>query len=435
MSTFKATAKVLFAQKGMLLLYVVALSLMMFGLVWSTITSLASSDNSMSYDAARPEVALVNRDGADGERLLAPMRDFLARDCDLVDVGTSSEELQTAVASNYADLIVIVPEGFVAGYAHAIADGADAASPELDVVTSYTGALGTLARLEVEDFLSLARTEALGDAAGGTTVDAASLATAACAMVDGLTNDPGAFPAVAVAPDPGAASDKEDGARIAFVATVKTASYPLLTAMLICTALAMATFGRGEVRRRLDASPRRTVPLVGAQFAACAVFGVAVGVFYFAIAVALPAIGGLPLSGIPAATLLACLASMVVYALMGVAAGFMVGMLSLGSVAINAIGNVLGLAIVFTSGMGFPIEMMPQVMIDLGKLLPGWWFVEAAQAVSGADGAPDLVLWARDTGLVALFGLAFICLGLVFSRYRRGHPRLSGAATTQLAEA
>ena len=95
MHTFKTTLKILLAQRLMILIYVVWLCLMMFGLSWSIIAGLAKSDNSTTFDSARPAVAVVSRD-VHGEAFGDALRGFLGKDCDLVDVGTTSEELQTA---------------------------------------------------------------------------------------------------------------------------------------------------------------------------------------------------------------------------------------------------------------------------------------------------------------------------------------------------
>ena len=90
MHTFKTTLKILLAQRLMILIYVVWLCLMMFGLSWSIIAGLAKSDNSTTFDSARPEVAVVSRD-VHGEAFGDALRGFLGKDCDLVDVGTTSE--------------------------------------------------------------------------------------------------------------------------------------------------------------------------------------------------------------------------------------------------------------------------------------------------------------------------------------------------------
>ena len=128
-------------------------------------------------------------------------------------------------------------------------------------------------------------------------------------------------------------------------------------------------------------------------------------------------------------------ASLVIYAFVGVACGFMLSMLSANAVAVNAVANVFGLLVMFTSGMAFPIDMMPNVMIIIGKLLPGWWFCQSIDAVNGVDGHIDVGAWLANNGLVLLFGVAFICLGLAFSKIRRARPELATPGATQLTEA
>lgn len=432
MHTFKTTLKILLAQRLMILIYVVWLCLMMFGLSWSMVTELSKTDSSVTFDAARPEVAVVNRD-AHGGALDEALRGFLTKDCDLVDVGTTGEQLQTAAASNYADLIVIIPDGFTQRFADALADGGD--EPRLDVVVSFTGAYGSLAKLEVDDFLRLTRLEALArQSATGASTTPATLGEAATNVVDALADDPDAYPAIHVADDPQAATDRQESARVAYVTTVRMGVYPLLAAMLVCTALTMNSFAESNVRRRLYASPQRTGAMVIQEFAGCALFGVVVSLLYWAASLALPTLAGLPVDGIPLPTILYSGASLVCYALVSVAAGFMISMLSVNAVAVNAIANVFGLLVMFTSGMAFPIDMMPKVMIAIGKLLPGWWFCQSVDAVNGVDGRVDVGAWLSCSGLVLLFGVAFICLGLAFSKLRRNRPDLSAPGATQLAE-
>lgn len=434
MSTFKTTLKVLLAQRLVIIIYVVALCAMMFALSWSSVADLANADRSTKYEAARPEVALVNHDGKDGEQLAAPMRDFLAKDCDLVQVGTTSEALQQAAASNYVDLIVVIPEGFMNHFAQAIANGD--AMPQLNVTTSFTGSYGTLARLDVEDFLRLVRIETAGVIATHTaSSNVAALGDAAQHVASTLTTNTQAFPTVAVAPNKHAADSRDDAARISFVSTLKFGCYPIITAMLICTALALNVFGGSNIRRRLYASPTHTASMMLQECGACALFSMVVGVLYFGAALLLPAIAGLPLNGIPSTTLLLGFITLLIYGFVGVAAGFMLSMLALNAVAVNGFGNVFGLLLMFTSGCAFPIDMMPSVMIEIGKLMPGWWYCQAIDAISSTNSVIDLSHWWAALGIIALFGLAFVCLGLLFSHYRRTHPRLTAPTTTQLAEA
>ena len=211
MSTFRTCWRVLFAQRTMILVYIVYLSLMMFGLSWSIIQNLSNTDNSTTYETLRPEVAVVDRNGGVGSGFSDSLRKFLSKDCDLVDVGTTSQDLQTAAASNYADLIVIIPEHYVDDLAAAFTS--DSAVPELQMVTSFTGAYGSLAKLQVEDFLNLTRMTALADAASsGSSVSVASLNAAAGSVIADLTGNADAYPQIAIAEGP-TTGRRTDGTR------------------------------------------------------------------------------------------------------------------------------------------------------------------------------------------------------------------------------
>ena len=73
--------------------------------------------------------------------------------------------------------------------------------------------------------------------------------------------------------------------------------------------------------------------------------------------------------------------------------------------------------------------MMPEPMIMIGKLLPGWWLCVSIDNVFGLGTAAatgvDYGSWASSVGLVALFAVAFICLGLALGRIRRTRPSLA----------
>ena len=71
----------------------------------------------------------------------------------------------------------------------------------------------------------------------------------------------------------------------------------------------------------------------------------------------------------------------------------------------------------------------------VGKLLPGWWLCTSIDNAFGLDAVTrvDYGAWASSIGLVALFGVAFICLGLALGRIRRTRPSPSSPAATQSA--
>ena len=118
-------------------------------------------------------VAVIDRD-SDRGGIASSMRTYLSDSSELVNVDDASETLQQAVASNWVDLIVIIPDGFADDFIDAAATGEN--PPRVDTVTSYTSGAGSMARMNVSGFLSLTRTALIGS---HTTVDSAALAAMA----------------------------------------------------------------------------------------------------------------------------------------------------------------------------------------------------------------------------------------------------------------
>ena len=237
-------------------------------------------------------------------------------------------------------------------------------------------------------------------------------------------------------------SDSEDDGTTpgssAFAGTLKTGLYPLLLVMPVCTFLVVSTFNDNEIRRRLYSSPARLVSLEAQQMLTCGTFGLLVCAAYTAVTFLLMALAGVSFTGLNAVNVGLSFVSLMVYTLMAIACGFLLGSSGFNEMATNGFVNVFALLVMFTSGMAFPVDMMPDPMIIIGKLLPGWWLCSSIDHVFGLGTASssgvDYGAWASSTGLVAMFAVAFICLGLALGRIRRARPTLASPATTQLAK-
>ena len=386
MNTCKTALRILKSRKMYLVIYLGFIGIMMFAISWQIMRgSMTGGDEVFHPDTAR--VAVVDRDG-DADGISSALRSYLALDGEMVDLADDSEALQQAVASNYVDLIAIVPHGFASDYQKYL-DGSSNDQPTVETVVSYTSGAGSLSQLEVNEFLSLTRTAYLGQAGKQQSMETAMRTALDTAKADAKTSK------IAVVQSPSADTDNTKPAASAFAGTIKTGLYPLLLVMPICTFLVIGTFNDSEIRRRLYSSPTRLVSLQMQEMLTCATFGLVVCVGYTAATLVL-------------------------------------------MVAVNAFANVFGLLCMFTSGMAFPIDMMPEPMIMIGKLLPGWWLCVSIDNVFGLGTAAatgvDYGSWASSVGLVALFAVAFICLGLALGRIRRTRPSLASPTTTQLAK-
>lgn len=428
MNTCRTALRILKSHKMYLVIYLGFIGVMMFAISWQIMRSSAMGGDAVFHtDTAR--VAVVDRDG-DADGVSSALRSYLALDGEMVDVEDDSEALQRAVASNYVDLIAIVPHGFASDYQKYL-DGSSKSQPMVETVVSYTSGAGSLAQLEVNEFLSLTRTAYLGQA--GTRQ---SLKTAMRTVMETAETDAASSKITVVR-----SSSDDDGAvtpaASAFAGTIKTGLYPLLLVMPVCTFLVVGAFNDGEIRRRLYSSPTRLVSMGMQELLTCAVFGLVVCVGYTVATLALMAMAGVPFDGLTPANVGLAFVSLFVYTLMAVSCGFLLGSVGCSEMAVNAFANVFGLLCMFTSGMAFPVDMMPEPMIMIGKLLPGWWLCASIDDVFGLGTASvagvDYGAWASSIGLVALFGVAFVCLGLASGRIRRIRPTLASPATTQLS--
>ncbi|KAB8295455.1 ABC transporter permease [Bifidobacterium avesanii] len=470
MNTCKATLRVLAAHRLYLIIYLLLIGILMFSMSWSMLSASASSASvSTTYEPERPTVAVVDRDANRGG-VASGLRDYLSPSSDLTDLPDEPETLQQAVASNWADLIVIIPDGFAQGLLDAAESGDEGAAPSVETVTSYTSGAGSMAGMAVNGFLTLTRTalvgslvevdvpeqvidgiraglddpdaatdrvpeEPSGDALAAMPKDAVrapsldDLAKAVGRTVDaahdGDVNHEVAVEDVSSAASAAGAASAEvvaDG----FGGTMKTALYPLFLAMSVCTSIILGAFTAGEVRRRLTVSPRRASAMGLQRVATLCGFALAVCAGYFAVAVALTLAAGLDAGRLNAAGMAMTFCSTCVYALMTVACGFMLSEFGASETAANGFANIVGLVILFTSGISVPLDIMPAPMLTLAKVLPGWWYCTAIDNALGIGSAAatgaSAVGWLGALGLVALFAVAFVSVGLAAGRMRRSRP-------------
>ena len=161
MNTCKTALRILKSRKMYLVIYLGFIGIMMFAISWQIMRgSMTGGDEVFHPDTAR--VAVIDRDG-DADGISSALRSYLALDGEMVDLADDSEALQQAVASNYVDLIAIVPHGFASDYQKYL-DGSSNDQPTVETVVSYTSGAGSLSQLEVNEFLSLTRTAYLGQA-------------------------------------------------------------------------------------------------------------------------------------------------------------------------------------------------------------------------------------------------------------------------------
>ncbi|KAB7788468.1 ABC transporter permease [Bifidobacterium cebidarum] len=472
MNTYKATVRVLLAHRTYIIVYLILMGIMMFTLSWSQLTA-SMQPVVDTYEPDKVNVAVIDRDGNRGG-IAKGLRNYLSESATMVELDDTAQSLQQAVASNWVDLIVVIPRGYADEFLDAAQSGKD--MPTLETVTSYTSGAGTIGNMNVSGFLSIARITLIGehvnlskealaswitsvgantnvdwphiaDDAGAINIDSMpegtlssltmnDVETAAAHAAD-MAHDADVNRAVTVKAV--ASRDKthqeSDPVAVGFGGTMQTALYPLFLTLTVCVSLVARVFGTGELRRRLVASPVGMKIGLNRMVALCG-FALLICVAYMVGALGLTAAAGGHLASLSVSGVIMAFLSAVMFSFMCVACGFMLGEFGASDMVANGFANVFGLLILFASGIAVPTSMMPDVMVTIAKITPGWWYcaaIDSALGVAATAGA-DWTGWAVATGIVVLFAIAFVCVGLAAGRFRRTRPVLAAPAATELAE-
>lgn len=414
MTTFSNGLRIILSHKLYIAIYVVWLCVMMVMMSFTVVSGSVRGDDGSVFSTAKASVAVVNRDDtAAGSHLAQSLRQYLAVSNTVVRLDDSPATLQNAVATDHVNLIAIVPQGYASDFAKACRR-ADV-MPKLDTVTSYSSSLGTMSQMDIDAFLDAVRISvtAMKSYDDDGLTDAAKQAVA-----DKRNADDSGENTVRVV----SAGAKQDAAPAAagFAFTTKLICYFAFVAVTVIVSVALSSFEETNRRRRLAvcATPQSRI---GTQLVlVCVVFSAVIWALYMFVSVGLMAICGADIGAIaPGGYAMAGL-SMLLVILAAAGFGYMLSAAGLSDIAVNGAANVVGLVIMFTSGMMFSPSIMPQSLITLGKLLPGWWYCLSIDNALGVSAAPsaDMAHWAQDAGLVALFGIAFVCLGLALRRMR-----------------
>lgn len=224
------------------------------------------------------------------------------------------------------------------------------------------------------------------------------------------------------------ASPKGDNRALSegFATTVGLAAFPLMTALTVSVAMLFAAFSSPDRRRRLLASPMRSSSLNGQELTAALILAGISWAYYVALVAFSMAASGVSLTSLGWGRVLLSFFAMLIFAVSAASFGFMLAQFNPSSSLINSVGVIFGLVVMFTSGSSTG-GSLPSVMQTIGKLTPGWWYNTAVQSIVDTSAA-DLASWGLPLTVVALFALAYSCVGLMVSRLTRTRATLVAPA-------
>ena len=436
MNTCKTALRVIWAHKFYLLLYLVGMSLIMI-VIGSTNMQAAVRANASSsvgrFEPARAKVAVINRDCGDqvGCELGRGLEQYLGKSAQLVTVEDRPQALQDANVSGKSDLTIIIPAGYGQRFLEALEDtaaqvpsgGKTLGFPKVETAASYNSSRGSLAQLQVDSYFDALRSAVLAGRGQNGSMELHSSAVFKDAAAYAVAHYADNQPHVGIH-----ASPKGDNRALSegFATTVGLAAFPLMTALTVSVATLFAAFSSPDRRRRLLASPMRSSSLNGQELTAALILAGISWAYYVALVAFSMAASGVSLASLGWGRVLLSFFAMLIFAVSAASFGFMLAQFNPSSSLINSVGVIFGLVVMFTSGSSTG-GSLPPVMQTIGKLTPGWWYNTAVQSIVDTSAA-DLASWGLPLTVVALFALAYSCVGLMVSRLTRTRATLVAPA-------
>ncbi|MFR0558555.1 ABC-2 family transporter protein [Pseudoscardovia radai] len=436
MKTCKTAWRILRANLPLLLGCLLGLCLIA-GMLAMNVSQSYEDTSVTEYMPPRASVAIIDRDSVSGHSAGTAIRSYLEQSATIVKVEDTTDDIQDALTSGYADLVVIVPQGYADDFLAASRNGAaqagatqNSAMPAIQFASnddvSAPSAATTLLETQISGFVGSART-ALASGVCDTTDDA--FATVLDASHDNAT------PAITVqsADGNGTASDANDdnasrsssatsASSLVFLGATTSMIYSLILTIAFGVTFVITAFQTPATMRRLRASAAPAHRIALGVLAVCCGIGIVAWLCCLLIALAFSASADGGLAAINPASLAMAVVSMLTFALMTVCFGFLLGQFGISAPAANGIINTVGLASAFLSGAWLPQWLMPAGVTAVAKLLPGWWYVAAIYDSFGGQGvmddAPRVSSWASSTALLLLYSAVFICVGLAVNRLR-----------------
>ena len=425
MNTCKTALRVIWAHKFYLLLYLVGMSLIMIVIGSTNMQAAVRANTSSSvgrFEPAQAKIVVINRDcdNQAGCAMGQGLEQYLGKSAQLVTVKDEPQALQDANVSGKSDLTVIIPAGYGNRFLDALDDTAAQAHsggktpsfPKVETAASYNSSRGSLAQLQVDSYFDALRTALLTGLGQKGSMELHSSAAVKDAVAYAVAHYASNQPHMGIHASP--KTDNHGALLKGFATTVGLAAFPLMTALTVCVATLFGAFSSPDRHRRLLASPERSSSLNGQELTAALILAGFSWVYYVALVAFSMAASGVSMASLGWENVQLSFFAMLVFAVSSASFGFMLAQFNPSSSLINSVGVTFGLVVMFTSGSssGGPL---PPVMQTIGKLTPGWWYNTAVQSIMDSSTA-GLASWGLPLTVVALFALAYACVGLMVSR-------------------
>lgn len=417
MTVFKAFLCILNRNKWTVLLYSAIL------IIFSAF-SLQSAQTTVTFEAVKPDLYLVNHDTDQG--ITHSLVAYLSDRNNLVDLSADSPDVidtidnaavSDALFYRRVNLAVEIPAGFRA-------DFLAGKNPAIAIRSSgnYNAALAEMA---LTRFLDVANqylaaylaaspsATALSDATAIVAPPASSPTTAPVVDEATLIKNLEATLAIETKVELASTRDASSLDRAAFYYSFM--NYPLLVGCIYIIATIMLSFREQKVARRIAMGGLNPSGINRILLAANSLFALCLWLVYVLISFIVVGPVMFSLHG------LWFILNSCVFTFCATALAFLIANLLKGRNAVNGITNVIGLGSSFLCGAFVPITLLPASVVFIAHALPSYWFISANNLIAALEtfSFDDLQPIIFHLLVVLAFSLVFILLANLLSHRRQ----------------
>lgn len=192
-------------------------------------------------------------------------------------------------------------------------------------------------------------------------------------------------------------------------------SYAIISILLYCISSFLMKFNKQDVRKRLHCAPVSQRKINMQVFLAIILCGLGVFLLIAGINCLLYRQEIFTVKG--AFQLL----NMFVYTIFCACFAFTIGNVIHSDMALPAVVNIFSLAFSFLGGVFVPQAMLGDKVLMVGSLTPAYWFINASNAIVQATSfqGDTLKVILQNMGVVLLYGMAVLAIGLVITKQRK----------------
>lgn len=339
MTVFKTFLKVVKKYKFVILLYTIIL------IVFAG-TNMQTSEKSINFTAAKPDILIINKDENAG--ITKNLVDYIEQNSNIIEIKDNEEAINDALFYRDVNYIIYIPENYRR-------DFLNGESPEIQIKSTgdYQAALAEMMLTRYIKVADIYREFVENEEE----------------LISKINNTLSKQTEVEVT----SKLDTDNLSRATFY--YNFLNYSILAGCVYVICLILSSFREEKIRKRTIISSMNYKKHNRQLLLSNAILAIILWMFYVILSFILIGKTMFSMHG------LILIANSFIFSICALTIAFLIGNLINNKNAINGIINVIGLGSSFLCGAFVPIQWLPDAVLKVAHILPSYWYIQSNEAV------------------------------------------------------